>query len=161
MTSPLISFLLWTAALGSGLMAGIYFAFSGFIMASFGALETRYGLAAMNAINETILRSWFMPLFFVSTITSIILTIFSIVHWGEVGAMTGLIAGMVYLVGMFVCTVAFNVPLNNTLVGLNPDSAKAQLIWAHYLKNWTSWNHLRAISSLLSSVLCIWLLTKQ
>jgi len=161
MASPLASVLLWTTALSSGLMAGIYFAFSGFIMKSFGTLETRYSVVAMNAINETILRSWFMPLFFGSTITSIFLILLSIFNWREAGSMTGLIAGMVYLIGMFVCTTVFNVPLNNALAALHPDSVDAQRVWSHYLKRWTTWNHLRTVSSLLTSVLCIWLLNHQ
>ena len=53
---------------------------------------------------------------------------------GEAGAGLALIAGMVYFVGMFVCTVVFNVPLNNALARLGPDSDKAQQIWSHYLK---------------------------
>ncbi len=32
MYSTIVTVLLWTAALSSGLMAGVYFAFSGFIM---------------------------------------------------------------------------------------------------------------------------------
>jgi uncharacterized membrane protein len=48
--------ILWAAALGSGLMARIYFAFSAFIMRAFVKLETTQFVAAMNAINKMILR---------------------------------------------------------------------------------------------------------
>jgi hypothetical protein len=39
MSSTLVTILLWAAALSSGLMAGVYFAFSGFIMKAFGKIE--------------------------------------------------------------------------------------------------------------------------
>lgn len=159
MSSLLITVLLWAAALSSGLIAGVYFAFSVFIMKAFDTMETAQSITAMNAINEVILRSLFMPVFFGSSIVALLLIVVAFVYWGEAGAGLALIAGMVYFIGMFVCTVAFNVPLNNTLSRLDPTDDNAQQIWSHYLKNWTKWNHLRTVSSLLSCALCIWLLT--
>jgi len=159
MSSTLVSILLWAAALSSGLIAGVYFAFSGFIMKAFDKIETAQSVAAMNSINEVILRSLFMPVFFGSSIISFLLVVVAFVYWGEAGAGLALIAGMVYFVGMFVCTVVFNVPLNNALARLGPDSANAQQIWSHYLRTWTKWNHLRTVSSLVTCVLSIWILT--
>ena len=159
MSSSIVAVLLWTAALSSGLIAGVYFAFSAFIMQAFGKLETSQSVAAMNAINETILRSFFMPLFFGSTLVSVMLMIAALVHWNDAGSGWTLLAGVVYFMGMFVCTVVFNVPLNNLLAKLNEDSTHAGGVWSRYLKTWTQWNHLRTVSSLAASGLSIWLLT--
>ena len=161
MSSLIVTALFWAAALSSGLIAGIYFAFSVFIMQAFGKIETSQSVAAMNAINETILRSLFMPLFFGSTIISVILIVFALVHWGDTGSGLTLIAGAIYFVGMFVCTVVFNVPLNNLLAGVNKDSTNAGEVWSHYLIVWTRWNHLRTVSSLVTCGLSIWLLSAQ
>ena len=161
MSTPLFTLMLWFAAIGSGLMAGIYFAFSAFIMKSFGRMDTTHAITAMNAINETILRTWFMPLFFGTSIVSVLLSSFSIIHWNEIGTGLGLMAGIVYFVGMFICTVVFNVPLNNSLARANPGSDESRQIWSHYLKTWTSWNHLRTLSSLICCILCIRVLTMQ
>lgn len=161
MSSTLVTVLLWITALGSGLMAGVYFSFSGFIMKSFGNIESAHSVAAMNSINKTILHSWFMPLFFGTSIVSVILAIVSTIHWNETGSGPGLMAGTVYFVGMFVCTVVFNVPLNNLLASVEPDSNNSQQVWSHYLKTWTKWNHLRAVSSVVTCVLSIWLLSIQ
>jgi len=161
MSSLLITVLLWAAALSSGLLAGVYFAFSGFIMKAFDKLETAQSVTAMNAINEIILRSVFMLVFFGSTIISMLLIVVAFANWDDAGAGPALIAGIVYFAGMFVCTVVFNVPLNDTLLKLDPTSDNVQQGWSHYLKNWTRWNHLRTISSLLTCALCIWLLTNQ
>ena len=161
MSSILVTILIWTAALSSGLMAGIYFAFSGFIMRAFDNIGTSHAVAAMNSINEAILRSWFMPLFFGSSIVSALLAILAVVYWGEAGSIYALIAGLVYFTGMFVSTVVFNVPLNNLLAKQDPDSDEAKQVWSHYLKTWTRWNHLRTVCSLVTSVLSVWLLTVQ
>lgn len=158
MSSLWVTAILWTAAVGSGLMAGVYFAFSGFIMMSLGKIETAKSVAAMNSINETILRSSFMPLFIGSTVVSVLLIIIAVINWGETGAGLSLIAGVVYFVGMFLCTVVFNVPLNNALAGINPDGNEAQQLWPRYLKTWTKWNHLRTVSSLTTCTMSIWLL---
>ena len=159
MSSTIVIALLWTAALSSGLMAGVYFAFSGFIMQAFGKIESAQSIAAMNSINETILRSLFMPLFFGSSLISVLLIIVAFVQWSEAGTILILIAGAVYFVGMFACTVLFNVPLNNSLARLDPNSANAHQVWSHYLKTWTNWNHLRTVSSLVTCILCVWLLS--
>ena len=161
MSSSLVTVLLWTAVLSSGLMAGIYFAFSVFIMQAFGKIDTAQSIAAMNAINKTILRSLFMPLFFGSSMVSVLLIIIALAQWDEAGAEMTLMAGAVYFVGMFVCTVLFNVPLNNSLAKLDPNSTEAYHTWSHYLKTWTNWNHLRTVSSLVACILCIWLLSNH
>ena len=75
MSSSIVTALLWSAALGSGVIAGVYFAFSGFIMQSFSKIDASQAIAAMNSINKTILRSLFMPLFFGSSIISVLLII--------------------------------------------------------------------------------------
>ncbi len=53
-----------TALLGSGLVAGIFFAFSNFIMRALGQLPENKGMAAMNAINVTVINPWFFLAFF-------------------------------------------------------------------------------------------------
>jgi uncharacterized membrane protein len=161
MSSTLITVLLWVVALGSGLMAGAYFAFSGFIMQAFGKIETTQSITAMNAINKVILRSWFMPVFFGSSIVSVLLIIVALVHWSEAGSGWALLTGAVYFVGMFMCTVVFNVPLNNMLAESDEAGAGAREDWSHYLKTWTRWNHLRTVSSLVTCALGVWLLSSR
>jgi uncharacterized membrane protein len=161
MSSSLVIALLWAAAIGSGLIAGLYFAFSTFIMRAFGSIDTSHAVAAMNSINETIVRSLFMPLFFGSTLISVALVVIALLNWGQAGAGLMLVTGAVYFLGMFVCTLVFNVPLNNRLAGVNPDSADTGQVWSHYLVTWTRWNHIRTVSSLTSCVLSIWLLSTE
>jgi uncharacterized membrane protein len=160
-SSSVLTVILWLAVLSSGLMGGVYFAFSGFIMPAFKEIDSAHAIAAMNSINEIILRSLFMPLFFGSSFISVLLIVLAVSHWGETGSVLMLIAGAVYFVGMFMCTAFFNVPLNNTLAKTKPYSADAQLMWSHFLKSWTNWNHLRSFSSLLTCVLCTWVLSSS
>ena len=151
----LITILLWFSALGCGLMAGIYFAFSTFIMISFARIEQAHGIAAMNSINSNILGSLFMPLFFGTSLVSAVLAVLALMRWGEPGAIMMFAGGLIYIVGMFVCTAALNVPLNNELATVDPAQMEAAPVWARYLTDWTFWNHVRTIASTIASALFI------
>ncbi len=161
MASSLTTFtpsLLWTAALSSGLIAGIYFAFSTFIMRAFATLHPSHAVMAMNAINKGILRSLFMPLFFGSTISAVLLIITALINLEANHSGLVLLAGAIYFFGMFACTAVFNVPLNNALAKLDTNNTEAHQVWAHYLKTWTRWNHVRTASALITCVLCSWVI---
>ena len=147
MTQYILTILLWFSAIGSGLIAGLFFAFSTFIMTAFARIPLGHGISAMQSINLTILRSLFMPLFFGTALVSLLLAGSALFRWGEPGAMAMLAAGSIYFVGMFLCTILFNVPLNNFLAAVDPASAEAAPSWSRYLKVWTAWNHVRTVAS--------------
>jgi uncharacterized membrane protein len=65
------------------------------------------------------------------------------------------VGGVLYIVGMFVCTMIFNVPLNDALAAVDPASAEAASVWARYLREWTLWNHVRTISCTAACALFI------
>lgn len=109
----------------------------------------------MNAINVTIVQSLFLPFFLGTTATSATLAIIALFRWGEPGAMAILAGGVLYVLGMFVVTMVFNVPLNNALATVDPASTEASPLWARYLTDWTMWNHVRTVSSTMACALFI------
>jgi len=147
MRQLLIPGLLWSSAIGCGLIAGVYFAFSAFVMASLGRLAPPSGIAAMNAISDVIVRSLFMPIFLGTTLASAILVVIALLRRGEPGAAMMLSGAILYLVGMTGVTMVCNVPLNDALANADPSSHEAATVWARYLKDWTFWNHIRTIAS--------------
>ncbi|WP_445216061.1 DUF1772 domain-containing protein [Bradyrhizobium sp. Pa8] len=147
--------LLWFSAIGCGLMAGIYFAFSTFIMTALGRLDQAAGIAVMNAINVDIVRSLFMPLFLGTTVAGAALVVMGTLRVGEPGAVSMIAGGGLYVIGMFVVTMVFNVPLNNALAAVQPSAPEAGVVWAAYLKDWTFWNHVRTVASVVASGLFI------
>jgi uncharacterized membrane protein len=68
MSKTIITGLLWFSAIGCGLIGGLYFAFSAVIMTSLSRIDQGAGIVAMNAINEDIVRSSFMPIFLGTTL---------------------------------------------------------------------------------------------
>ena len=81
----LIPLLTLIAALGSGLMAGLFFAFSSFIMTALAKLPPEQGIAAMNSINVTILNATFGLAFFGTALLCLGLGVASILRWAEPG----------------------------------------------------------------------------
>lgn len=155
MRHVLTSGLLWWSALGCGLLAGLYFAFSTFVMTALGRIDQAAGISAMNAINVDIVRSLFMPVFLGTTLSCAALVVLGGLRWQEPGAMAMICGGALYVLGMFVVTVVFNVPLNDQLAATDPAGAAAAQVWARYLTDWTFWNHVRTIASLAATALFI------
>jgi uncharacterized membrane protein len=143
--SILLFILTLLAALGSGIMAGLFFAFSTFIMQAFARRPAPVGIAAMQAINETILRPIFFLVFFGMAVLGALLAILAAMSWNDVGAGWRLAGGLLYLVGSIGITMRCNVPLNNQLMKVAADSAEGATFWSHYLKVWTQWNHVRTV----------------
>ena len=158
MKSAWMTGLLWFSAIGCGVMAGVYFAFSGFVMTALSRIDQASGVAAMNSINTVILRSLFMPLFFGTTIAALTLAVMALLRWGTPGAPAMLVGGAAYVLGMFVVTMLLNVPLNNVLQAAEPSIADAATTWTRYVRDWTMWNHVRTIASTVASALFIFAL---
>ena len=150
----LLNMALILGTLGCGTMAGIYYAFSGFIMRAFATTGPTTATDAMVAINRVILKSSFMPLFFGSSLLCLALLIAALILRPN-GYPLIAIGAAVYLVGMLGVTILRNVPLNQLL------DAQGAAIWPEYLRNWTMWNHLRTASSLIAAALfCLSLLIR-
>ena len=75
--------------------------------------------------------------------------------WNEPGAMATVAGGAFNVLGMFVVTMIFNVPLNNALAAADPASPEAVSLWARYLTDWTLWNHVRTVASTAAVALFI------
>src|SRR5690606_30807744 len=123
MTDTWLTGLLLVSAVGCGLMAGVYFAFSAFVMTALSRIDAASAVAAMQSINTVILRSLFMPLFFGTTVAALVVAVLALFRWGAPGATAMFAGGLVYVLGMFVVTIARNVPLNDALQAADPSSA--------------------------------------
>lgn len=146
---PLILF----AAIGSALSAGIFFAFSTFVMQALGRQTPSAGIAAMQSINITVINPWFMAAFFAPAVVSLVLAIAALQQWDRPGALYWLAGALLYLIGTIGVTIAGNIPLNDALAVMNPDSPEGATLWARYLTDWTIWNHVRTAAAFLAAAL--------
>lgn len=140
------------SVLGCGLMAGVFFAFSSFVMNALARLQPTQGIAAMQSINITVINPLFMAPFLGTAAACIFFLITSLFKWQQPGAVYLLLGSLLYLIGTFGVTVIFNVPLNEALATVEPSSADGLKLWSSYLTNWTLWNHVRTAFSLAATV---------
>jgi uncharacterized membrane protein len=140
-------------ALGCGLNAGVFFAFSSFVMKALARLQPAEGIAAMQAINVAAVSFAFMLALFGTAVTSVALAVWSLPAWHEPFAPYLLAAGALYLLGTIGPTIAYHVPRNDALATVDPKSADAESHWTRYRAGWTAWNHVRAAAALTAAAM--------
>jgi uncharacterized membrane protein len=139
------------AALGCGLMAGLFFAFSVSVMKALARLPSAEGIAAMQSINVAIINPVFLAVFLGTAVACLLVMIAALLRWHNPGAVYLLIGGALYLVGTFLVTLVFNVPKNNALASVAPADPESASLWTDYLSKWTAWNHVRAAAALAAA----------
>ena len=141
------------AILGTGLVAGVFFAFSSFVMKALARLNPSESIAAMQFINITVINPLFMTALFGTAVVCLFLAAFSLLRWHHPTSIYLLASSLLYIVGTVGVTIAFNVPLNDTLAKVAPSSTEGAELWANYLSNWTLWNHVRTVAALIATAL--------
>ncbi|WP_224311599.1 MULTISPECIES: DUF1772 domain-containing protein [Nostocaceae] len=134
-------------------MAGVFFAFSTFVMNALARLQPTQGIVAMQSINITVINPLFMTAFLGTGVACMILLISLLLNRHQPSAVYLLAGSLLYLFGTFGVTIIFNVPLNKALAIANPDSTDGVKLWTSYLTNWTFWNHIRTAAALAASAL--------
>lgn len=140
-----------SSAVCAGTIGGVFFAFSAFVMQALEALPAAHGMAAMQRINVTVITPLFLGVF-IGTAPLLGVTAW-MAHGAEPSAAFRWLVGssLVYLVGSVGVTMVFNVPRNDRLARLDPDSPTDQDDWTVYVREWTVWNHVRCVASLLAA----------
>lgn len=150
--------LTFVAAIGSALVAGIFFAFSTFIMAALGRIPPEQGINAMQQINITVINPLFMLAFMGTGVLCLALGGSAFFRWDDPATKLIFLASAIYLAGVIGVTMMLNVPLNDALAAVQPATPEAAVLWTRYLSEWTFWNHVRTIAPLVSAALFIWAL---
>ncbi len=140
------------SALACGLVAGVFFAFSSFVMPALARVTPEQGLAAMQSINVRAVTPAFMAAFMGSAALCVVTAVVALTDGG--GATALVVAGAaVHLAGCIVGTIAFHVPRNDALARLRPGGAGSADAWARYLRQWTAGNHVRCAAGLAAAAL--------
>ena len=138
----------------TGLMAGIYLAFSIAVMPGIARHDDETYVGAMRGMNAAILN----PVFFLVFVGPLVLGVAAVLT--RIGEGTGLVRCALAL-GMYVVTLVLtatvNVPLNNRLDGTEPASAARALFEAR----WVTWNGVRAVASVASFAVLVWALAGE
>jgi uncharacterized membrane protein len=140
----------FVTALGCGLMAGLFFAFSVAVMQALARLPAAGGIAAMQSINSAILNPLFLAVFLGTAAGCALVMLTALLRWHSPGSVYLLVGGALYLVGSLLVTIVCNVPKNDALASVAPADPDGAGLGAGYLASWTTWNHVRTVASLAS-----------
>lgn len=148
------------ATLGTGVIGGVFFAFSTFVMRALERMPAAQGIAAMQHINVTVLNPWFLGAFMGTALLCAALAVAA--FWkGSPASPFVTAAAVFYVAGTFIATMVFNVPKNDALAALSAEAASSATYWCEYLVRWTFWNHVRTICSLTGTALFAFALTQR
>jgi uncharacterized membrane protein len=123
---------------GSGLLAGVFFAFSAFVMSGLHRLPDPAGAAAMRSINVTAQRPPLMIALFGVSALCFAIVVRAVTTWSQPGSGWLLTGAVLTIIGALGVTVAINVPLNDRLEA-------GTVTWARFLAGWEPANHARTI----------------
>lgn len=135
------------ATVGAGLLGGVYFSFSTFVMPGLRRLGATQAIAAMQQLNKAAPAPW--------VITGLLGT-GGACAWLAVDALRDLertnanwqVAGSAMYLATVVSTIAFHVPRNEALNRVSPTAADAAQRWHDFVGPWTTMNHVRTALSL-------------
>jgi uncharacterized membrane protein len=136
--------LVLVTAVCAGLCAGVFFAFSTFVMPALHKLRSAEALTAMQAINRAAPNGLFMTVLFGPVIALVWLVVATL---RRPAATTGyVLAGTACFIAGVLVLCIYHVPHNNALDTVDPAGASAADRWRTYYAGWTAWNHVRTVA---------------
>lgn len=143
------------AVLTTGLMAGLFAAFSYAVMPGLGRLGDAEFVAAMQRINVAILNGWFGICFGGALVTTAVAAVLHLAP-GRRAALPWIVAGLVLYVLVLGVTMAVSVPLNDELAAAgSADPAAAR---AAFETVWVRWNVVRTVLDTAAFAVLSWAL---
>ena len=133
----------------SGGIFGFFYAWICSTMWGLDAARPEIAIQAMQAMNASVRNAVFAPAFFGTPFVLLATAALARLcrHRHAAALFAG--AGLLYLLGGMVPTLAVNVPMNEALaaVALPLDPAEAAQVWRGYSEPWQVWNIIRTLAS--------------
>lgn len=158
MSDPVFA-LTFVTALGCATVAGLFYAFSAFVMAGLDRRSPATAVAAMQGINAAALRPPLLVPLFGTALLCLAVAVAALIERAGAASWFGLAGAAVYLAGIVGVTMRGNVPLNLHLDAIDPEGHGAAAEWRDYLRHWGAWNHVRTLTGLAATAAMIASLT--
>lgn len=153
MSSQVVFYVTCAAALGAGLIAGVCFAFSSFVLPALAGMPSGAGMLAMQAVNRRALGPYFLSAFVGTALLCAAVAADAAIGRRDEGAWLRLSGAAAYLLGVMALTRARHLVLNERLARTPAEHGEAASVWSGYVRRWTLWNDVRWLSALVASAL--------
>lgn len=135
------------ATVTTGLMAGIFYAFSCAVMPGLRQSDDRTLVMAMQRINVAILNGWFLLVFGGALVLTAATVVLSFASDGR-PALPWSIGALVLYAATLGVTFRVNVPLNDELVAAGDPDGRTDLalVRQRFERSWVRWNIVRTLT---------------
>ena len=134
------------------IISGVFLAFSDFVMRSLAIAPPSVGVVSMQLINRKVYGSLFLVLLMGFSVSCLLLAYTALTYLTGSASSWVLAGSGIYLTGVFLVTVVFNVPMNKQLDVLDHSALETVKYWKTYASSWTMWNHIRTLSSAVAAI---------
>jgi len=114
----IIPYVVVAAIAGAGIVTGLLFAFSNFIMRALAELQPDHGMFAMQQINEKIINPLFLFFFLGTPLLCLMIAGYCLLHLNDTHSVLLFFGSFGYIIGPFGITILCNVPLNDKLAAV-------------------------------------------
>ena len=141
------------AAVGSGVVGGVLYGFSAFVMRGLDATSPGTAVATMQEINRAAPRGPLMVPLLGTALLCVLLAVRAVLDLRRDGgaAPWWVLAGCALYLMAFVITAAYHVPRNDALMSVDPTGADTAAAGSDYAGGWVRWNHVRAAAAIAGS----------
>ena len=147
------TFLLIIGLVLTGLMAGVYFAFSIAVTPGLGRTDAKAYVTSTQRINESILNPVFLTTFLLAFAAPAVAVF---LHLGDEGRarLPWIIAGALLYGATIVTTGALNIPLNNQIAAAGDvTSESAPAVRAAFHDRWLRYNNVRTVLAVAAVIM--------
>lgn len=148
--SLLVRFSYLLTALLTGIIAGLFFAFTYDVNIAFEQLTASEYAKNMELINVSIRNPYFGSVWFPSVVVPVIALALSWRRYRSTSFLLLLVGFLIYLIGCFLVTTQIHLPLNAYLESWNIASPPSD--WIEVRDSWNWWNSVRTWASIIAFV---------
>lgn len=152
MSPDILIYTCMAIGVSSTLVAGVFQAFSDFVMRGLIMAAPAGGAESMQMINRTVMRSVFLVLLLGLVPVMLAFSLHALMAVPGAGRIWIVAGTVIYVASVFLVTLAGNVPMNNRLDRMAPGEAATIRYWDIYGRVWTRWNHVRTLGSLAAGL---------
>ncbi len=138
------------AAVGSGLVGGVLFGFSSFVMPALRRIPAPQGISAMQSINRQAPTFAFMSLIGATAVVSAGVGVHAALNRDQPGT-AWIATGTVAYLAALAITGGYNVPRNDKLATFDAATPAAADYWSTFLSEWVAGNHVRTVLCIVAA----------
>src|ERR1700750_218001 len=141
------------AAVGCGVAAGVFFAFSTFVMDGLARANPAEGVGVRQSINRRAPTPAFLLAWLGTAVVAAVVAVWTAARGDDRRTVLTVAAALLYVAGTVGVTFRRNVPMNDRLPRMAPSADATAGYWRTYVRDWTRSNHVRTATGVTAAAM--------